>query len=122
MLEGVVHTAGVQDRDGAPDLIERSCDAYPTLTRLFADGGHAGQKLETALADIGRLTIEIIRRSDTAGFVVLPRRRVVERTLAWLNRCRRLAKDWETSIASSEAWMVVSSIRRMTRRIARPEL
>ncbi|WP_267383533.1 transposase, partial [Sphingomonas sp. GC_Shp_2] len=81
-------------------------DAYPTLTRLFADGGYAGQKLEAAVAHIDRLTIEIIRRSDITGFVILPRRWVVERTLAWLNRCRRLAKDWEASIASSEAWMV----------------
>jgi len=122
MLEGVVHGADVQDRDGAPGLIERSCDAYPTLTRLFADGGYAGQKLEAAVAHIDRLTIEIIRRSDLAGFVILPRRWVIERTLAWLNRCRRLAKDWEASIASSEAWMVVSSIRQMTRRIAKLEL
>ena len=130
MLEGVVHGADVQDRDGAPGLIERSCDAYPTLTKLFADGGYAGQKLEAAVAHIDRLTIEIIKRSDLAGpstllrraFVILPRRWVVERTLAWLNRCRRLAKDWEASIASSEAWMVISSIRRMTRRIAKLEL
>ena len=122
MLEGVVHGADVQDRDGAPGLIERSCDAYPTLTRVFADGGYAGQKLEAAVTRIDRLTIEIIRRSDLAGFVILPRRWVVERTLAWLNRCRRLAMDWEASIASSQAWMVVSSIRRMTRRIAKIEL
>jgi len=119
MLEGVVHGADVQDRDGAPGLIERSCDLYPTLTRLYADGGYAGQKLGAAVAHIDRLTIEIIRRSDLAGFVILPRCWVLERTLAWLSRCRRLAKDWEASIALSEAWMVVSSIRRMTRRIAK---
>jgi transposase len=122
MLEGVMHGADFQDRDGAPGLIERSSDAYPTLIRLYADGGYAGQKLEAAVAHIDRLMIEIIRRSDLVGFVILPRRWVVERTLAWLNRCRRLAKDWETSIASSEAWIVVSSIRRMTRRIAKLEL
>jgi transposase len=122
MLEAVVHGADVQDRDGAPCLIERSCDGYPTLTRLYADGGYAGQKLEAAVAHIDRLTIEIIRRSDLTGFVILPRRWVVERTLARLSRCRRLAKDWEASIASSEAWMVVSSIRRMTRRIAKLQL
>jgi len=122
MLEGVVHGAGVQDRDGAPGLIERCCETYPTLTKLFADGGYAGKKLEAAVAHIERLAIEIIRRSDATGFVILPRRWVVERTLAWLNRCRRLTKDWEASVASSEAWMVISSIRRMTRRIARLEL
>ena len=55
MLEGVVHGADVQDRDGAPGLIERSCDAFPTLTKLFADGGYAGQKLEAAVAQIDRL-------------------------------------------------------------------
>lgn len=122
MLEGVVHSADVQDRDGAPGLIKRSWDAYPTRIKLHADGGYAGQKLEAAVAHIHRLTIEIIRRSDLVGFVILPRRGVVERTVAWLNRCRRLAKDWETSITSSEAWMVVSSIRRMIRRIAKLEL
>jgi len=122
ILEGVVHGADVQDRDGAPDLIERSCDAYPTLIRLYADGGYAGQKIEAAVAHIDRLTIEIIRRSDLTGFVILPRRWVVELALAWLSRCRRLAKDWEASIASSEAWMGVSSIRRMARRIAKLRL
>ena len=122
MLEGVVHGADVQDRDGAPGLIERSCDAYPTLTRLYRRWRLCrSRSSKQAVAHIDRLTIEIIRRSDLAGFVILPRRWVVERTLAWLNRCRRLAKDWEASIASSEAWMVVSSIRRMTRRIAKLE-
>jgi transposase len=122
MLEGVVHEAGVQDRDGAPGLIDRACETYPTLVKLFADGGYAGKKLEAAVAHIDRLSIDIIKRCDTGKFIVLPQRWIVERTLAWLNRCRRLAKDWEASIASAEAWMVVSSIRRMTRRIARLEL
>ncbi len=122
MLEGMVHRADVQDRDGAPGLVERCRETYPMLARLFADGGYAGRKLEAAVAHIDRLTIEIIKRSDVRGFVVLPRRWVVERTLAWLNRCRRLAKDWEASVASSEAWMVIASIRRMTRRIAKLEL
>lgn len=122
MLEGVVHGADVQDRDGAPGLIERACETYPALVKLFADGGYAGKKLEAAVAHIGRLSINIIKRRDPGKFVVLPRRWVVERTLAWLNRCRRLAKDWEASVASSEAWIVISSIRRMTRRIAKLEL
>ncbi len=70
MLEGVVHVADMQDRDGAPGLIERSCDAYPALIRLYADGGYSGQKLKAAVAHIDRLTIEIIRHSDLVGFVV----------------------------------------------------
>lgn len=122
MLEGIVHGADVQDRDGAPDLIERACQNHPTVRKLFADGGYAGEKLTTAVAHIEALAIEIVKRSDKVkGFVILPRRWIVERTFAWLNRCRRLAKDWEASIASSEAWMFIASIRRMTRRIAKLE-
>ncbi len=122
MLEGTVHGADIQDRDGAPDLIERTCKSYPTVKNLFADGGYAGEKLATAVAHIEALAIEIVKRSDQAkGFVVLPKRWIVERTFAWLNRCRPLAKDWEASVASSEAWMFISSIRRMTRRIAKLE-
>ena len=70
-----------------------------------------------------KLAVAVIKRSDdTSGFKVLPRRWVVERTIAWLNRCRRLAKDWEASVASAEAWLIIASIRRMTRRIAKLEL
>lgn len=90
------------------------------MKKLFADGGYAGEKLATAVAHIEALAIEIVKRSDQVkGSVVLPKRWIVERTFAWLNRCRCLAKDWEASIASSEAWMFISSIRQMTRRIAR---
>jgi transposase len=122
LLDALVLPADIQDRDAAPGLIERCRDAYPSLARFFADGGYAGPKLEAAIAHLDGLAIEIVRRSDARRFVILPRRWVVERTIAWLNRCRRLAKDWEVSIASSEAWMIVSSIRRMTRRIAKLEL
>jgi len=119
LLEALVHPADVQDRDGAPDLIARCRDTYPSLSRLFADGGYAGQKLATAIEHFDRLAIEIVKRPDAHRFVVLPRRWVIERTIAWLNRCRRLAKDWEATIASSEAWLLIASIRRMTRRLAK---
>lgn len=76
-----------------PGHVWRADITYPILTTLFTDGGYAGQKLEVAVAYIDRLTIEIIRRCDARRFVVLPRRWVVERTLAWLTRCRRFAKD-----------------------------
>jgi transposase len=72
------------------------------------------------LEKIGRWTLEIVKRSDAAlGFEVLPRRWVVERTFAWLGRCRRLAKDWETTLASAAAWVLVAHIRLITRRLAR---
>ena len=82
LLDTLVHSADIQDRDGAPALIERSRDAYPSLVRFFADGGYAGQKLEAAIAHLDRLAIEIIKRSDAHRFVILPRRWVVERTIA----------------------------------------
>ncbi len=120
MVGLVVHDAGVQDRDGAPFVLSAIRRRWPWLRYVFADGGYAGTKLRKALRAIGDWRIEIIRRSDKAdGFEVLPRRWVVERTFAWLGRCRRLAKDWERSIASSEAWTTVAHIRMLTRRLAR---
>jgi len=115
-----VHGAGIQDRDGAPDVLKAVGARYPTLRHIFADGGYAGPKLRDALKAIGRWTVQIVKRSDTAeGFEVLPRRWVVERTFAWLGRCRRLSKDWEKSIASAEAWITIAHIRRVTRHLAR---
>ena len=120
MLFGVIHSAGVQDRDGAPDVLKAIRYRFPWLRHLFADGGYAGEKLRTALKGHGDWTVEIIKRSDKAvGFEVLPRRWVVERTFAWLGRCRRMAKDWEKSLESSTAWTFIASIRLMTRRLAR---
>ncbi len=116
----VVHGAHIQDRDGAPAVLKSIRYACPWLRHVFADGGYAGPKLERALAKIGDWSLEIIKRSDAAkGFEILPRRWVVERTFAWLNRCRRLAKDFEKTIASAEAWITIAHIRLVTRRLAR---
>jgi putative transposase len=120
MLFVLVHGADVQDRDGAPGLLAAIRHRYPWLRHVFADGGYAGDKLREALAGKGEWTIEIIKRSDQAkGFQLLPRRWVVERTLAWLGRCRRLSKDWEKTVESATAWVVVASVRLLTRRLAR---
>ncbi|QIE54178.1 IS5 family transposase [Pikeienuella piscinae] len=120
MVGLVVHGAGVQDRDGAPLVLASIRRRWPWLRHVFADGGYAGKKLRRALTGFGDWRIEIIKRSDRAeGFEIIPRRWVVERTFAWLGRCRRLAKDWERSIASSEAWANVAHIRLLTRRLAR---
>ncbi len=116
----VVHHAGVQDRDGAPRLLNSVRSRWPWLRHVYADGGYAGPKLRSAMRGAGEWRIEIVKRSDAAkGFEVLPRRWVVERTFAWLGRCRRLAKDWERSVASAEAWAFVANIRLLTRRLAR---
>lgn len=116
----LVHAADIQDRDGAIDVLKAIRTRFPWLRHIFADGGYAGDKLRDALGQHGNWSLEIIKRSDTAkGFVLLPRRWVVERTFAWLGRCRRLAKDWERSVESSTAWAIVASIRMLTRRISR---
>ena len=120
MVGLVVHSAGVQDRDGAVSVLLSSRSGFPWLRHVFADGGYAGPKLRGALAKIGDWNLQIVKRSDIAkGFELLPRRWVVERTFAWLGRCRRLAKDWEKSIASAQAWIFIAHIRVLTRRIAR---
>ena len=96
VVAAVVHPADIQDRNG----------------------GYAGEKLRGALAELGRWTVEIVKRSDQAeGFVVLPRRWIVERSLAWPGRCRRLAKDVEAAIPSSCAWLTIAHISRVLRKI-----
>lgn len=115
-----IHTANIQDRDGAPGVFARLRREAPKLRHMFADGGYAGPKLRAALVSLGRWTLQIVKRSDTAkGFEVLPRRWVVERTFAWLGRCRRLARDWEKSIESAGAWVLIAHVRRMTRLLAK---
>lgn len=116
----IVHPADVQDRDGAPDLLESIRGAFPWLRHVFADGGYAGDKLTNALANLDDWTVEIVKRSHAAkGFVLLPRRWVVERTFAWLNRNRRLAKDFEATIQSAVTWLYIASVKLMSRRLAR---
>lgn len=120
LLSCIVHEADIQDRDGARIAIEEVFERFPSLRHLFADGGYRGEPLANFVNAQGARTIEIVKRPDDAkGFVVLAKRWVVERTFAWLGRCRRLAKDWETSIASSEAWAYIASIRMISRRLAR---
>ena len=120
LVEAVVHSADIQDRDGAPLVFAEARHLYPWLRHVFADGGYAGDKLAQALPDLGAWTLEIVKRSDAAkGFVLLPRRWVVERTFAWLNRNRRLAKDFEATIKSAAAWLYIASVKLLSRRLAR---
>ena len=115
-----VHGAGVQDRDGAVGVLASIRYLFPWLRHVFADGGYAGEKLETTLAGMGQWTLAIVKRPDEArGFCLLPRRWVVERTFAWLGRNRRLAKDFEATIGSAEAWLYLASVQLLTRRLAR---
>jgi transposase len=115
-----VDAAAIQDRDGAPDLRASIRYRLPWRRHVFADGGYAGEKLLTALKEHGQWQIEIVKRSDHASaFYVLPRRWVVEPTFAWLNRNRRLAKDVEITVASSQAWVYLASVQLLARRLAR---
>lgn len=120
LIAAVVHRADIQDRDGAPLLLATMRHAFPWLRHVFADAAYAGRKIKQGLAKLGRWTFEIVRRCDAAkGFEPLPRRWVVERTIAWLNRNRRLAKDFEATLESAQAWLFIASVKLLSRRLAR---
>lgn len=98
-------------------IAKRRC---PTLARVVADGGYRGEATATAVREDADLPLDIVKRSDAAkGFVVLPKRWIVERTFGWLGRCRRLAKDYENRTRTAAAFLVMALIRLMLRRIAR---
>jgi transposase len=120
-MHAVVHAADIQDRDGGAMLMGTLFGLYPFLLKLYADGGYQGPVFQNAMKDImAQVNVEIVKRSDqVAGFVVLPKRWVVERTLAWLNRCRRLAKDWESLNRKARVYLLLASIRLMVRRLGR---
>ena len=93
---------------------------YPSLIKLYADGGYQGEQFRQGVKRVcSEINVEIVKRSDTAQkFVVLPKRWIVERTFAWLNRCRRLAKDWENLNRNALAFLRWASIRLMVRKLS----
>jgi len=122
LLVVVVHAADVQDRDGARLVLAALAHKFRRLRLVWADGGYCGQLVEwvRALRQRDKLRLEIVKRSDDmAGFVVLPKRWIVERTFAWLYRCRRLSKDYEYLTSTSETMIQVVMINLMLRRLAR---
>jgi putative transposase len=122
LLHAIVHPANIQDRDGGILLLATLFGMYPFLQTLFADAAYQGRQFDTARKTIlPHLQPQIVKRSDQAkGFVVLPRRWIVKRTLAWLNRCRRLAKDWENLNSTALAFLRLASIRLMLRKLCKP--
>ena len=122
LLHAIVHPANIQDRDGGILVMATLFGMFPFLKKLFADGGYQGPKFANALAKVlPHLDIEIVKRSDqVSGFVVLPKRWIVERTIAWLNRCRRLAKDWENLNRKALSFLRLASIRLMLRKLCNP--
>ena len=121
-MHAVVHAADIQDRDGGALVMATLFGMFPFLLKLYADGGYQGPEFRRALKKIlTRVNIEIVKRSDQAkGFVVLPKRWIVERTFAWLGRCRRLAKDWENLNRKALAFLRLASIRLMLRKLCNP--
>ena len=121
LLHAIVHPADLQDRDGGILLLRTLFGRYPFLTKLFADGGYQGPVFAAGQKKARPgLTTDIVKRSDTAqGFEVLPRRWVVERTFAWLGRCRRLAKDFENLSRNALAFLKLASIRIMLRKLCK---
>ena len=114
----LVTEADMQDRDGAKRLLLMTLGLFPRLRKVWADGAYRGTLLEW-VKQFCRLDLEIVERDpDSDGFQALPHRWIVERTLAWLNLCRRLSKDYEYYPSSSEAMVYVAMIRLMTRRLA----
>jgi putative transposase len=111
-------TADVQDRDATQAVLPLAAQAYPTLKKVWADGAYQGPQVETVAKESG-MSVEVVKRSDQArGFVVQPKRWIVERTFGWLNRHRRLSKDYERKEDSAEAFIHVGMIRLMLRRLA----
>ena len=119
LLQALVTPADIQDRDGGIALLSTLFGLFPFLEKLFADSAYQGPVFHTVLASIlPNLETEIVKRPDLSkGFVALPKRWIVERSIAWLNRCRRLAKDWENLNFSGLIFLRLASIRLMLRKL-----
>ncbi len=122
LLHALVTSADVQDRDGGLMVLSTMFGQFPFLEKLFADSAYAGPLFHDGLASVmPGLVTEIVRRSDRAkGFVVVHKRWIVERTIGWLGRCRRLAKDWENLNRNALAFLRLASIRLMLRKLCNP--
>lgn len=118
VLAVVVHSAGIQDRDGARLVLEKLRQGFPRLAAVLADAGYNGPIAVWVRATLGVVFTLGHKVPGQRGFQALPKRWVVERTFGWLGRHRRLSKDYERNPASSEAWIYSAMIHLMTRRLA----
>jgi transposase len=120
LLHAVVHAADIQGRDGGVLLMNTLFGLFPFLLKLYADSGYQGPKFKAGLQRVcSQINVEIVNRTDVGTFVVLPKRWIVERTIAWLNRCRRLAKDWECLNRNGLAFLKWASVRLMVRKLCK---
>jgi len=117
LLDVVVHSAGIQDRDGAKLVLEKVLKKFPFLELIWADGGYKGSLIEWAKDNFDTV-LEIIKRNDDVkGFKLLPKRWIVERTLGWIGRNRRLSKDYERFSTTEESWIYLGMISLMLNRL-----
>ena len=118
----VVHSAAIQDRDGAGFVLDKIRRRFPWLELIWADGGYNAWQVDAAVAKVRRLRLEIVKRSEVIkGFVVLSRRWVVERTFSWFGRNRRLAKNFENLAETLATFVTLASIQLALRRLARAQ-
>lgn len=124
LLQVCVHAANVQERAGAQMLLQELRFPSHRLKLIWADAGYWGKKFTAWVRDNCGVALEVVSRNELVnrqrehkGYVPLPRRWVVERTFAWLGRCRRLSKDYEQNTKSSEAWLYLAMIGIMNRRL-----
>jgi len=116
----VVHSAAIQDPDGAGLVLDKIRRRFPWLELIWADGGHNAGQVDAAVAKVPLVHMEIVKRSDDMkGFVILPRRWVMERTFSWFGRKRRLAKDFENLAETLATFVTLASIKLALRRLAR---
>jgi transposase len=123
-LNVAVHPADIQDRDGVALVLDhRTRRLFPFIECVFADGGYQGPKAAVAAARTGTWTINVVKRRDAAiGFEVVPKRWIVERTIAWISRFRRLARDFERYAKTVAAFVRLAMIRIMLRRLTASSL
>jgi putative transposase len=122
IVAAVVHSAGIQDRDGAKLVLEKMVDRFPRLKKILADGIYNGDIAAWAKANGGWIFELVVRppeepEEEKKKFKVLKWRWIVERTFAWLGRYRRLSKDYEGTEESSESWIYVAMTHLMLRRL-----
>ena len=120
-IECQITPADMQDRDALAPLLRETRRKSPFVTMCFVDSGYNGDEAQRAAFEASRISITVVPRNDKQikGFIVLPKRWVVERTFGWINRARRLAKDFEATIESALAWLLIALVFLLTRRLAR---
>ena len=119
MVGITVHSAAVQDRDGAEGVLRQTRRLFPFIEVIFADAGYQGPIMAERVVKSGKWRLEIVKRNDVPRFEVVPKRWIVERTLAWISHFRRLARDFERYARTVIAFVRLAMIRLMLRRLTR---